>query len=810
MQTLTLPITGMSCANCAATLSRKIQRLPGVHQAEAQFANEQLTLTFDPKQTPLAEVIAHIRALGFDTATAHWQPRITGMSCVNCANTVTRTLQRKVPGVVRAEIYFAQESADVEYLPSLTCPAQLAEAVRQAGFGVIETPAAALGDAEQQARAAEMQARLRELWVGIGFSLPLFVLSMGRDFGLWDAQWMNGLLLLLSLPVISYSGRQYYLGAWYALRAGSANMDVLVALGAGVAFAYSVAVTVGPGWGDHVYFETAAMIITLIKLGKYLEARAKTQTGAAIRALLDLQPPLAWVVRDGQEQQQLAALVQVGDTVRVRPGERIPVDGTVIAGQSQVDESMLSGEAMPVSKQVGDAVTGATLNGLGLLTLRAERVGADTALARIIQLVRQAQGSKAPIQRLADRVAEVFVPVIVGLALLTLVLWLASGAEVQTAIMRLVAVLVIACPCALGLATPTAILVGSGRGAQLGVLFKNAESLEQLSKITQVVFDKTGTLTTGKPTLNAQYTQPEWTENTLLTLAASAEQGSTHPVAESLVNAAKQRGLTLAIPQNLHSQPGYGIRACVVANKQVYAVVLGTPDWLHANGIAWNEAALDEWFIQHQAQAATVIALAVNGKLAGLFALADSLKPGACETVAALHQAGLRTVLLSGDHATTVQAIAQEVGITTVYSQVLPQEKLAVIEQLQQAHPGQVLMVGDGINDAPALAQADVGVAMGKGTHVAVDAAAITLLSDDPRTLVQALRLSRRVMRVIGQNLAWAFGYNLLLVPVAMGGLLLFPAVPHYLGTLHPALAAAAMAFSSVSVVLNSLRLRSG
>jgi Cu+-exporting ATPase len=592
-------------------------------------------------------------------------------------------------------------------------------------------------------------------------------------------------------------------------------MDVLVVMGSSVAYFYSIGVTVAlslgsTALGEHVYYETAAVIITLIKLGKLLEVRAKGQTGAAIKKLMGLQAKTARVVRNGQEFDIPVEDVVVSDIVIVRPGEKIPVDGIVAEGRSAVDESMLTGESLPVDKEPGDEVIGATLNKQGLLKIEAAKVGAETALAQIVRLVQEAQGSKAPIQRVADRVAGVFVPIVIVLALVTFAIWfLAAGASFNAAMIRMVAVLVIACPCALGLATPTAIMVGTGKGAENGILFKNSEALERAHELRVVVLDKTGTVTIGEPSVTDIVASGNFgngsgriTEDDMLRLAASAERGSEHPLGEAIVRAARERELTLAEPQAFEAVIGQGI----VAHVEGQEVALGNLKLMTERAVFLNGLQPEAQRLQTEAK--TAMWVAVDGKAAGLIAVADTIKPGSKEAVAEMHRLGLAVVMLTGDNQATATAIAHEAGIDRVVAEVLPGEKTAEIKRLQEEGVGLVAMVGDGINDAPALAQADVGIAIGTGTDVAMEAADVTLISGDLRAVSKAIKLSKATMRTIKQNLFWAFIYNVILIPVAMGVLYPFEAVPDILRSLHPALAAFAMAFSSVTVVTNSLRLR--
>ncbi len=749
---------------------------------------------------------------------------VIGMTCANCARSIERTLNRKTPGVVEAGVNLAGETATVTYDDAQTDPAAIAAAVGAIGFRLIVPRAAdetgAPEESEEAIRARELARERRRFWTGVAFTVPLFALSMARDFGLvghWaHADWVNWLFLLLATPVQFYTGLGFYVGGWKSLRAGSANMDVLVALGSSTAYLYSLAVLLLPGAGGHVYFETAAVIITLIRLGKLLEARAKGRAGAAIEALMDLAPQTARLLGpDGAEREVPAAALQPGDVVVVRPGERLPVDGVVTAGRSAVDESMLTGEPIPVDKGEGDEVFGATVNREGRLEVRATGVGADTALAQIVRLVRRAQGSRAPIQRLADRVSGVFVPVIITVALVTFALWWAVGGAFTPALLRLVAVLVVACPCALGLATPTAIMVGTGRGAQLGILFRDSAALETAARLTTVLLDKTGTLTEGRPRLAAVTVlgdggAPPVTETELLRLAASAESGSEHPVARAVVEGARDRGVAPARITDFAAHPGRGVCAVVDGRR----VQVGRPDWFTAeagpDGAVADAAppspALRAALADAAAEGRTVMVVALDGRPAGLLAVSDREKPDAEDAVQRLRALGVEPVMVTGDNEAAARAIARRVGIERVIAGVLPEEKEAVV-RAEQARGGAVAMVGDGLNDAPALARADVGIAIGTGTDVAMEASAVTLVGGDVRGVARAIELSRATMRTIRQNLFWAFFYNVLLVPLAAGALAFLPWLPLVVRELHPAMAAGAMAFSSVSVVLNSLRL---
>ena len=817
---ITLPITGMHCANCAVTIERNLKKLPGVAEATVNYANERATIVFDPSVLGEDALIRRIHEVGYGVATARVEVPITGMTCANCAATIERAL-KKVSGVTSAAVNLATERATVEYIPGLTTHADLVAAIKKAGYGVVEASPDHLEDVEQAAREAEIRDQSRKFWTGFVFSLPLFLLAMARDLGLlavWGhSPWLNWLMFALAVPVQFYVGWDYYVGGWKALRNGSANMDVLVAMGSSAAFLYSLPVTLAltlgsTALGEHVYFETAAVIITLIKLGKLLEARAKGQTSAAIKKLMGLRAKTARVIRNGMEADIPIEQVAVGDIVIVRPGEKIPVDGIVIEGHSAVDESMLTGESLPVDKKPGDPVIGATLNRQGMLKIEATRVGAETALAQIIRLVQEAQGSKAPIQRLADRVSGVFVPVVIAIAIATLLVWwLLLDAGFTPAMIRMVAVLVIACPCALGLATPTAIMVGTGKGAEHGILFRNSAALERAHSIKVIVLDKTGTITRGEPevtdiviadapfALRSEIRNPK---SEILWWAASAERGSEHPLGEAIVRAAQARSLSLAEPERFEAIAGQGVVAWVNGNE----IAVGNLKLMNARSVHLN--GLEEEAQRLQAAAKTAMWIAIDGKAVGLIAVADTIKPGSKEAIAEMHRLGLQVVMLTGDNWTTAEAIAREVGIDRVLAEVLPGEKAEAIQKLQAEKIGLVAMVGDGVNDAPALAQADVGIAIGTGTDVAMETADVTLIRGDLRAVPQAIALSRATIRTIQQNLFWAFFYNVLLIPVAAGVLYPFTSLPMMVRALHPVLAALAMAFSSVTVVTNSLRLR--
>ena len=742
---------------------------------------------------------------------------ITGMTCASCQRNVERALKR-TGGVQEASVNLATEHATVVIDPALVRRDDLVKAIENAGYGVldIQETGAKAQDAERAARAAEIQKQWRLIQIGLLFTVPLFIISMARD--VYMASLPGGhagmagmtpdspfaflgwagwpfVFFLLATPVQFIVGKQYITGAYKSLRGGTANMDVLIALGSLAAYLYSLFVLVAIVSGalpptTHVYFETSAVILVLITFGKWLEARAKGHTSDAIRKLMTLAPPTALLLRGEEEVETPVDDLVAGDHVVVRPGGRVPLDGVVLSGRSSVDESMLTGESLPVNKEEGSGVIGGTINKSGRLVVQVTRTGEDTTLAQIIKLVEQAQGSKAPIQRVADQVSAVFVPVVLVLAALTFIGWLALGnVDFTTAMMNAVTVLVIACPCALGLATPTAIMVGTGRGAAMGVLFKSSEALENAHRIKAIALDKTGTITKGEPAVTDILPAPGFNETDLLRLAASAERGSEHPLAAAVVQAATERGLALAALAEFNNDAGMGVTATIDGRL----VRVGSKRYLNEQGV--DTTALDASIEALAAKAHTAVLVAVDGQPAGALGIADAVKPSSAAAVRDLQSLGIQVAMITGDNPRTAEAVAKEVGITRVLAEVMPDKKAAAVQSLQ-AEGLSVGMVGDGINDAPALAQADVGIAIGTGTDIAIEAADVTLVSGDLLGAARAIRLSRATMNTIYQNLFWAFIYNIILIPVAM------------LGLLVPMLAAGAMAFSSVFVVTNSLRLR--
>ena len=729
---------------------------------------------------------------------------ITGMHCENCASTITRHL-KKMDGILAAKVSLATEYAAVTFDASTLSEETIVDKIRDLGFDIVDA------DEEDAARANESRRQKKQFIVGVIFTLPLFLISMGRDMNLlgeWaSAHWVNYLMFGLALPVQVYVASDYYIGGIKALRNRYANMDVLVAMGSSVAFLYSLTVTIaleigtGTHFGTHVYFETAAVIITLIKLGKLLEARAKGKINAALKKLPQLFPNTACRLANGEEEHIPIEQVGIGDVLLVRPGESIPVDGVVRSGTSAIDESVFTGESMPVDKEVGDSVIAATMNQSGMLTMEATHIGTETALARLVQLVQMTQQNKPPIQRAADAVTNVFVPVVSVIAVVTfLVWWFLVGAGFTPAMLRLVAILVTACPCALGLATPTAVMMGTGIGAQRGILFRDGEALERAGDLTTIVLDKTGTLTEGKLTLTDILTDKD--ESELLQISAAAERGSEHPIGKAVVQAAKERGLSLTTPSQFEAITGHGITAQIDESR----VVIGNLSLIQQHNIPTE--AFETEAERLQTEAKTVLWVAVDGHVVGLLAVADTLKSEAQAAVAELYELGCTVTMMTGDNRVTADAIAKAARIGDVMAELKPEDKAAAVKRLQAENSGFVAMVGDGINDTPALAQADIGISLGTGTDIARETAHVTLMHSDLRALPEAIRLSRSTMRTIKQNLFWAFFYNVLLIPVAAGALYPLPFVPMMLRELHPMLAAFAMAFSSVSVVLNSLRLQ--
>ncbi|HLL74480.1 MAG TPA: heavy metal translocating P-type ATPase [Pyrinomonadaceae bacterium] len=829
-----LPVTGMTCAACARRIERGLARQPGVARAAVNFATARATVEYDPAVTDGGRLVETIRETGYDTAGAARASFVVDDSArpAGSGQQLEKHL-KALRGVVGAHFNLGTMEVRVDYLPNEVDARAVRRRVEEFGYRVREAagedPAGA-EDAQEAARAEEYRSLRRKFFVAALLSLPVLVVAMSHGrvefLNFAGSNWFQ---LALTTPVVFYSGAQFYRGAWAALRHRSADMNTLIATGTGAAYLYSVAATVAPhlfaattnsaaghsAAGAHmsapVYFEAASVIIALILLGRLMESSAKGRTNEAIRRLLKLQPKTARVVRDGREVDVPVEEVAVGDLLVVRPGERIPVDGVVEEGASAVDESMLTGESMPVEKAAGAQVFGATINKTGSFTLRATKVGRETALQQIIRLVEEAQGSRAPIARTADVVSGVFTPVVISIAIITFVVWFVVAPEetrFTMALVNFVSVLIIACPCALGLATPTAILVGTGRGAEHGVLFKGGEALEAARSLDTVVLDKTGTITRGRPVLTDVIAAAGFDENELLRLAAVAERGSEHPVGEAIVRAAEERGLRAGgRAARFNAVAGHGVEAEVEGRQ----VLIGNPKLLRERGVVNGDSndgngagrgGFDARAAALAGEGKTAVFVAVGGQFAGVLAVADEIKPESAEAVRVLRSQGLEVVMVTGDNRSTAEAVARTVGIERVLAEVLPEGKAAEIGRLR-GEGRRVAMVGDGINDAPALAAADVGIAIGTGTDVAIEASDVTLVGGDLRGVATAVALARATVRTVRQNLFWAFVYNALGIPVAAG--VLYPLTGWLLS---PMLASAAMSLSSVSVVANSLRLR--
>jgi len=820
---VTLPVTGMTCASCATRVEKTLRGIPGVQQANVNFATEKVTLEFDPRKVGIADFRKAVEEAGYGIEDVEERRKvtlpITGMTCASCVARVEKAL-KSVPGVEQANVNLATEKATLEFDPHRVAIADLRKAVEGAGYGIGEEPISEIATTAEKGKQGEIAAIRNKMIAALALGVVIFLGSFSNWFP-WVPGFLHNWYVLwaLATPVQFWAGWQFYKGAINSARHFSADMNTLIAVGTSAAYAYSVAAVLFPGFFaveglmPDIYFDSAAIIIGLILLGRFLEARAKGQTSEAIKKLMGLRAKTARVVRGGEEVDIPVEEVRVGDLVIVRPGEKIPVDGVVREGRSAVDESMITGESIPVEKGPGDQVIGATMNRTGTFRFEATKVGQDTVLAQIVKLVEEAQGSKAPIQRVADVIASYFVPAVIGVALVTFLVWLLFGpAPTFTfALLNFVAVLIIACPCALGLATPTAIIVGTGKGAENGVLIRSGEALETAHRVQAIVLDKTGTLTVGQPRVTDIVAAQHFKEEDILAAAAAAERGSEHPLGQAIVDYAREKGLPLSDARDFNAIPGLGIEAKVNGTSVLLGnLSLMNDRSMHLDGMAEKAAELS-------AQGRTAMFVALDGRLAGIIAVADTLKPDSQQAVKALQDLDLEVYMLTGDNRQTAEAIARQVGIDRVLAEVLPEQKADKIKELQRQGK-KVAMVGDGINDAPALAQADVGIAIGTGTDVAMEAADITLIGGDLRGVVAAISLSKKTMNTIKQNLFWAFFYNAALIPIAAGVLYLFfgeTGVPTWLqpalgehGFLNPVLAAAAMAMSSVSVVSNSLRLR--
>jgi Cu+-exporting ATPase len=813
---INIPVTGMTCASCVRRVERTLSKKEGVAEASVNFAAEKASVAYDPTATSPEELVGAIRDAGYGADVRETTFGVTGMTCASCVGQVERALD-KVPGVLEASVNLANERATVEYLAGEVEPRELEKAVEDAGYGVIREDEGSSGGDSHEREYRKLRA---DFLLAAALTAVILIGSLPHMVGFMlpiPTGWLNLGLLLLATPVQLWAGWRFYRGAWGALKHGQANMNTLVVIGTSAAYLYSAVATLAPGLFTagraDVYFDTSALIITLILLGRLLEARAKGRTNEVIKKLAGLQARTARVVRGGEEVDVPVEDVVVGDVVIVRPGEKIPVDGRVLSGESAIDESMITGESIPVTKREGDEVIGATMNTSGSFRFEATKVGEDTALHQIMRMVEEAQGSKAPIQRLADRISAVFVPAVMGVAAMAFLVWLLFGPEpaLTFALLNTVAVLIIACPCAMGLATPTSIMVGTGKGAESGVLIKGGEALEGAHKLDTVVLDKTGTLTRGTPELTDVVVENGISEEELLRLIASAERGSEHPLGEAIVRGAKDRGLALTEAEEFQAVSGGGIRASVEGRQ----ILIGNGRFLAEAGVA--EDGLVPRGEELALAGKTPVLVAVDGGPAGIVAVADTVKEESREAVHRLHALGLEVAMLTGDNRHTAEAIARELGMDRVVAEVRPEDKAAEVKRLQ-AEGKRVGMVGDGINDAPALAQADVGIAIGTGTDVAMEAADVTLISGDVRGVARAIGLSKATVRNIKQNLFWAFAYNVALIPVAAGVLyplfsdgsvpeILRPVLGEY-GFLNPVLAAVAMALSSVTVVSNALRLR--
>ncbi|MCP2036307.1 Cu+-exporting ATPase [Planomicrobium sp. HSC-17F08] len=788
-------ITGMTCAACAARIEKGISKMEGVEQANVNLALEKSSIQYDPSKLNEGDFEKKIEALGYGVVKQKAEFDITGMTCAACATRIEKGIN-KLQGVGAANVNLALEKATIEFNPSEVTIADIIAKVEKLGYGAHQQQ-------EEQDhvdyREKAIQDQKRKFIFSAILSLPLLWTMLGH-FSFTSFLYVPGILMnpwfqmLLATPVQFIIGKQFYVGAYKALRNGSANMDVLVVMGTSAAYFYSVyqaIVHAGSPHAAHLYFETSAVLITLIILGKLFEAKAKGRSSEAIKKLMGLQAKTATVIRNGVETELPLEEVVIGDAILVKPGEKIPVDGEVVEGATAVDESMLTGESLPVDKAAGDPLYGSTINSNGFIRMTATKVGRDTALAQIIKVVEDAQGTKAPIQRMADKISGIFVPIVVGIAVLTFLVWflLVEPGNFTPALEVLIAVLVIACPCALGLATPTSIMAGSGRAAEMGVLFKGGEHLEQTQSIDTVVVDKTGTVTHGKPELTDVLLAEGQNEARFLSLIGAAEKQSEHPLAQAIVQGIQAKGIELGNVQYFEAVPGYGIQATVSGQ----GVLIGTRKLMQQYGIDTSSVLSEMESLESDGK--TAMLAAVNGEYAGLVAVADTIKDTSRAAIARLQKMGIHVIMMTGDNERTAKAIGKEVGVDAVIAEVLPQGKAEQVKKLQ-LEGKKVAMVGDGINDAPALAMADIGMAIGTGTDVAMEAADITLIRGDLNSIAEAILMSRKTMRNIKQNLFWAFAYNTVGIPIAA------------IGLLAPWVAGAAMAFSSVSVVLNSLRLQ--
>ncbi len=787
----------MTCAACASRIEKGISKMDGVKEANVNIALEKSTIKYDPEMLSDQDFQKKIQDLGYDVVKEKVEFDITGMTCAACANKIEKRLN-KLDGVGKATVNFAIETVLVEYNPEQVSVSEMKEAITKLGYTLEQTKE---NTGEQvDHRQKEIEKQQGKFIFSLILSFPL-LWAMVSHFEFTRFIWLPDMLmnpwvqLALATPVQFVVGKQFYVGAYKALRNKSANMDVLVALGTSAAYFYSLYLSINSiGSGSHMvelYYETSAVLITLILLGKLFEAKAKGRSSEAIKKLMGLQAKNATVVRDGQEMLIPIEEVLEGDIVYVKPGEKVPVDGEIVEGRSALDESMLTGESIPIDKTIGDNVIGSTINKNGFLKIKATKVGKDTALAQIIKVVEEAQGSKAPIQRLADVISGIFVPIVVGIAIITFLVWYfaVNPGDFADALEKFIAVLVIACPCALGLATPTSIMAGSGRAAEFGILFKGGEHLETTHRLDTIILDKTGTVTNGKPSLTDVILAEAIDEKEFLKLVGTAERNSEHPLAEAIVEGIKEKGIELGASDSFEAIPGFGIQS-MVNSKQLF---IGTRRLMAKHNINVKDELIKMENLEKQGKTAMLVA--IDGRFAGIVAVADTIKETSKEAISRLHSMGLDVVMITGDNTQTAQAIANQVGIKKVIAEVLPEGKAEEVKKLQQAGK-KVAMVGDGINDAPALATADIGMAIGTGTDVAMEAADITLIRGDLTSIADAIFMSKKTITNIKQNLFWALAYNVIGIPIAAAGFL------------APWLAGAAMAFSSVSVVLNALRLQ--
>jgi Cu+-exporting ATPase len=785
---LTVGVTGMTCAGCSSRVEKVLNKMDGV-EAQVNLSTEKATVNYDPGSVTVEDITSKIENMGYGVLTQKTEFDVQGMTCAACSTRIEKVLNKQA-GIKQASVNLAAESAAVEYNPNALEISDIIGRIRKLGYDANEKSDS--GDAAEDQKEKQIKEMKFKLVLSALLSLPLLVTMLDHLLGIQlPAIFMNPWFqMALATPIQFYIGWQFYTGAYRSLRSGGANMDVLVALGTSAAYFYSVYegfLTIGnPGYMPHLYFETSAIIITLILFGKYLEVNAKSRTKTAISKLLNLQAKQARVIRNGQEQMIPIEEVQTGDHLVVKPGEKIPVDGIVVKGSTSVDESMITGESIPIEKNVNADVIGSTMNKNGTVEIEATKVGKDTALASIIKVVEDAQGSKAPIQRLADVISGYFVPIVVVIAILTFIVWitLVSPGNLEPALVAAIAVLVIACPCALGLATPTSIMVGTGKSAENGILFKGGEHLEQTHKLNAIIFDKTGTITKGKPEVT------DFTGDTqTLQLLASAEKGSEHPLAEAIVAYATEKNVEMLETDDFKAIPGHGIKADISGKE----ILVGTRKLMRDHDIDVKSA--EEEMTEYELNGKTAMLIALDGKFSGIVAVADTVKDTAKEAIKQLKEQDLEVIMLTGDNERTAKAIAKQVGIDEVIAEVLPEQKADKVKEIQ-LQGKKAAMVGDGINDAPALATADIGIAIGTGTEVAIEAADVTILGGDLLLIPKAIKMSQATIKNIRQNLFWAFAYNSAGIPIAAVGLL------------APWVAGAAMAFSSVSVVANSLRLK--